>query len=65
MIKGGPFMLKLIPPGLKKCFEDHGLWLASNREQGQRAVLKGFDLSDLNLQGVNLKGANLHGADMT
>ena len=58
-------MLKPIPPDLKKRFEDHRLWLASHREHGQQAVLKGFDLSDLNLQGVRLKGANLLGAEMT
>ena len=65
MLLGGSCMSKLIPPELKKCFENHQLWLESHGEHGYRAVLNGFDLSDLNLQGLKLESANLLGADMT
>jgi hypothetical protein len=58
-------MPKPVPLELQKCFEDHRLWLESHGEHGQRAVLNGFDLSELDLQGVKLKGADLLGADMT
>ncbi|MGD2269877.1 MAG: pentapeptide repeat-containing protein [Desulfobacterales bacterium] len=58
-------MPKSTPSELKECIEDHRLWLESHGEHGHRAVLNGFDLSDLDFQGVKLKGAHLLGADMT
>jgi hypothetical protein len=58
-------MPKSIPSELKKCIEDHRLWLESHGQHGHRAVLNGFDLSDLDFQGVKLEGAHLLGADMT
>ena len=58
-------MSKSIPSELKKCIEVHRLLLESQDQNGHRAVLTGFDLSDIDLQGVKLEGTHLLGADMT
>ena len=64
-IISGACMPKPIHLELKKCFENHRLWLESHGEHGHRAVLNGFDLLDQDLQGVKPEGADLIGADMT
>ena len=48
---------------LRKIIEKHKKWLRG-MEGGERANLRGADLSGANLSGADLSGANLRGADL-
>ena len=57
-------MLKRITPDeLKECLRKHQLW-AYGEDGGERADLRGADLSCANLRGADLGCANLRGADL-
>ena len=49
---------------LKDTLEKHFLWLEGD-PNGERADLRGADLSEANLRGANLSGAYLRGADLS
>lgn len=48
---------------LKTALTKHSAWL-KNKNDGERANLRGADLRGADLYGANLHGANLHGADL-
>ena len=49
---------------LQAVLEQHKLWLKSEGEEGQRAILNDADLRDADLRGADLRGADLRGADL-
>ena len=53
----------MTPTELAAVIEDHRLWLAG--EGGERAILRGADLSYANLRGANLRDADLRGANLS
>ena len=55
--------MKISAEKLQEIIESHGRWLR-NKEEGERAYLRGADLSGANLSGANLSGADLSGADL-
>lgn len=53
----------------KEIISMHGLWLASDGEEGRRANFRGADLTDIrfgkaDLRGANFRGTNLHNCDL-
>ena len=48
---------------LKEILEKHKMWF-NGEEGGERANLRGANLSEANLRGANLRGAKLSGADL-
>ena len=52
----------MTPTELAAVIEGHRLWLAG--EGGERAILRGADLSDADLRGADLSYANLRYADL-
>ena len=49
---------------LQKILDEHKVWVESCCQRGDRANLRGADLSDANLSYANLRGANLRGANL-
>ncbi len=59
---------------LEKILEDHALWFRTKGKEGDRAILKGVDLSlavlkdaclvEAELMGARLNDADLHGTDL-
>ena len=49
---------------LDKILDNHKLWLRTNGKQGEKANLRGADLSEADLRGADLSGADLSGADL-
>lgn len=45
--------------------EQHGLWLETRTEQGQRANLEKLDIAGIDLSGKDLSNANLRSADLS
>ena len=52
------------PEELAEIIEKHRIWL-DDEEGGERANLRGANLSGANLRGANLSGANLSGANLS
>ncbi|MDU6716592.1 MAG: pentapeptide repeat-containing protein [Klebsiella michiganensis] len=50
---------------LQKILDEHKVWVESCCQRGDRANLRGADLSDANLSYANLRGANLRGANLS
>jgi hypothetical protein len=55
---------------IKKILQQHGIWLASLANEGERANLNhadliGADLTGADLRAANLRGANLYSANLT
>jgi uncharacterized protein YjbI with pentapeptide repeats len=55
---------KISEAELSKIFEEHIKWHETERKEGQRADLRGVNLSGSNLRGANLIGAYLHKTDL-
>ncbi|EJD6999664.1 pentapeptide repeat-containing protein [Klebsiella pneumoniae] len=49
---------------LQKILDEHKVWVESYRQRGDRANLRGANLSDANLSGADLSGAYLSGANL-
>ena len=49
---------------LKEILDQHKLWIETNGVQGQRANLRGANLTRANLYCANLRGANLEHANL-
>ena len=50
---------------LKEILDQHKLWIETNGVQGQRANLRGANLTHAYLRGAYLRGAYLRGANLT
>ncbi|MBZ6860969.1 pentapeptide repeat-containing protein [Klebsiella michiganensis] len=50
---------------LQKILDEHKVWVESCCQRGDRANLRGADLSDANLSYANLRGANLRDANLS
>ena len=57
-------MKKISQEELKQILEKHKVYTTTLGEEGERADLKGTDLSDADLRRANLSGADLRGADL-
>ena len=57
-------MKKISQEELKQILEKHKVYTTTLGEEGERADLRGTDLSDADLRRANLSGADLRGADL-
>ena len=57
-------MKKISQEELNQILEKHEIYMTTLGEEGERADLRGTDLSDADLRRANLSGADLRGADL-
>ena len=57
-------MKKISQQELNQILKKHKIYMTTLREEGERADLRGTDLSDADLRRANLSGADLRGADL-
>ena len=57
-------LIRISDDELNEILANHKLWIDSNSEYGNRADLRGANLSDANLRGADLSGADLSGANL-
>ena len=62
--RGNETMKKISQEELKQILEKHKVYTTTLGEEGERADLRGTDLSDADLRRANLSGADLRGADL-